>query len=70
MAKQVINYGNEDVVVREDTAKAFRGTYWALFSIAAFILIAALLFFGGFLKSFIGGSADKGPAQVEREAGR
>lgn len=70
MAKQVIHYGNEDRIVREDTAKAFRGTYWALISIAAFILIAAILFFGGFLTSLIGGSADRGPAQVEREAGR
>ena len=70
MSKQVINYGSEDRVVREDEAKAFRGTYWALLSIAAFIIIAAVIFFGGFLKSLTGGSADKGPAQVEREAGR
>jgi hypothetical protein len=48
MARETIHVGGEDVNVREDTAKAFRGTYWALFSVAAFILITALLFFGGF----------------------
>ena len=70
MSKQVIYYGNEQRVVREDAARAYRGTYWALLSVAAFILIAALLFFGGFLTSWTSGSADKGPSQVEREAGR
>lgn len=51
MSKQVITVDGEDRVVREDTAKAFRGVHWALLSLAAFILIAALLFFGGFLAS-------------------
>ena len=50
MSKQVITVDGEDKVVREDTAKAFRGVHWALLSLAAFVLIAALLFFGGFLK--------------------
>ena len=50
MSKQVITVDGEDQVVREDTAKAFRGVHWALLSLAAFVLIAALLFFGGFLK--------------------
>ena len=70
MSKQVIQYGHEKRLVREDAAKAFRGTYWALIVVAFFILVAALLFFGGFIRSWTGGSADKGPAQVEREAGR
>ena len=48
MAKQVIHVAGEDMNVREDTAKAYRGVYWALFSIAAFALITAVLFFGGF----------------------
>jgi hypothetical protein len=39
----------EDVVVREDTAKSYRGVYWALLSVAAFILIAAIMFFTGAL---------------------
>jgi hypothetical protein len=58
MAKQVISVEGEDHVVREDTAKAFRGTYWALASIAAFILIVAIMFFGGFLKLASEGKTD------------
>lgn len=50
MAKQVITVDGNEEVVREDTAKAFRGTHWALLSIGAMILITAILFFGGFLK--------------------
>jgi hypothetical protein len=58
MAKQVIQVDGEDRTVREDTAKAFRGTYWALFSIGAFILIVAIIFFGGFLKLASEGKTD------------
>jgi hypothetical protein len=43
--------------------------YWALFSLAAFVLIAAILFFGGFLTSLTGSGVDS-PAQIERQAGR
>lgn len=58
MAKQVITVDGEDKTVREDTAKAFRGTYWALFSIGGFILILAILFLGGFLKLASEGKTD------------
>jgi len=50
MSKQVISVDGQDTVVREDTAKAFRGVHWALISLAAFILIAAILFFAGVIK--------------------
>lgn len=70
MSKQVISIGGQDTVVREDTAKSFRGVHWALLSLAAFILIAALLFFGGFLMLVSDDNLDKTPADVEREAGR
>ena len=67
MAKQMVHMSGEDVNVREDTAKAYRGTYWALFSIAAFILIVAVLFFGGFFAWLSGNShgtpATSGPSQ-------
>ena len=69
MSKQVITAGGEQHLVREDTAKSFRGTYWALISVAAFIIIAAILFFGGFLTSLTGEKVDS-PAQIERQAGR
>ena len=68
MSKQVITAGGEEHLVREDTAKSFRGVHWALFSLAAFLIIAAILFFGGFLTSLTG-NVDS-PAQIERQAGR
>jgi hypothetical protein len=70
MAKQVITVDGHDEVVREDTAKSFRGVHWALLSLAAFVLIAAILFFGGFLKTASDGRLNTSPADVEREAGR
>ncbi len=69
MSKQVITTGGQEHLVREDTAKSFRGVYWALFSMAAFVLIAAILFFGGFLVSLTGSSTQT-PAQIERQADR
>lgn len=68
--KQAINVNGEEQVVREDTAKAFRGVHWALLSVAAFILILLVVFLGGFLKMGSGGGVDRSPAQIEREAGR
>ena len=44
MSQDTINVDGEDVIVREDTAKAYRGVNWALVSVAAFILITAALF--------------------------
>ena len=58
MSKQVISVDGQDTLVREDTAKAFRGVHWALLSLAAFILIAALIFFGGFLSLTSDGKID------------
>ena len=48
MAKDVIKVDGEDTVVREDTAKSYRGVIWALLSVAAFVIIAAILLLGGF----------------------
>ena len=69
MSKQVITTHGEQHLVREDAAKSFRGVYWALFSLAGFIIIAAILFFGGFL-TFLTGKAVNPPAQVERQTSR
>ena len=69
MSKQVITAGGEQHLVREDTAKSYRGVYWALLSVAAFIIIAAVLFFGGFLTSLIDRDVDS-PATIERQTGR
>jgi len=66
MSKQVITVDGEDKLVREDTAKAFRGVHWALLSIAAIILITALLFLGGFLKLTSDGKIDDQPTGIGR----
>ena len=69
MAKQVITAGGEDHLVREDTAKSFRGVHWALFSVAAFLIIIAALFFTGILTTLTTKGVES-PAQIERQAGR
>lgn len=69
MARQVISVGNEEHVVREDTAKSYRGVYWALISILAFAAIAAIVFLSGILSSAVDGNM-RSPAQIERQAGR
>jgi hypothetical protein len=69
MAKQAITVDGEETLVREDTAKSYRGVYWALLSILAFIIVVAIVFFGGFLKS-ASDSDIQSPAQIERQAGR
>jgi hypothetical protein len=43
MSKDVINVDGEERVVREDTAKAYRGVNWAWASIGGFILILAIV---------------------------
>jgi hypothetical protein len=43
MAKDVINVEGQDVVVREDTAKAYRGVNWAWVSIGAFLVLMVLV---------------------------
>jgi hypothetical protein len=63
MAKDVINVEGKDVVVREDTAKAYRGVNWALISIVGFVVIAAILF----IVFFVGAARDgsiQNPAQA------
>ncbi len=65
MSKQVITVDGQPTAVREDTAKAFRGVHWALLSLAAFILIAAILFFGGFLTLNTTRGIDTAPAGTE-----
>jgi hypothetical protein len=68
MSKDVINVGGEEKVVREDTAKSYRGTIWALGSIAIFIIIAAIIFFVFFAKNAADGTTPKSPAEIERQA--
>ena len=69
MAKDVITVDGEDKVVREDTAKSYRGVVWALVSVAIFIGILAVLFFGGFFANLLGGQVES-PAKIENETRR
>lgn len=67
MSKEVINVGGEKKVVREDTAKSYRGTMWALITVGAFLIIAAILFFIFFLSSATSDKPDETPAQIEQQ---
>lgn len=67
MAKDVINVDGEDRVVREDTAKSYRGSIWALLSIGAFVIIAALIFFAFFLKSATDNKPSQSPSEIEQK---
>lgn len=67
MAKDVIHEGGEDKVVREDTAKSYRGVVWALISVGAFVVIAAILLLSGFFKSATDGKPMESPAQIEQK---
>ncbi len=69
MAKQVLTkVDGEEVVVREDTAKSYRGVYWAFLSIGGFLLIAFILFLYFFAFNASQGTLDQTPADVERRA--
>ena len=67
MAKEVINVGGENREVREDTAKSYRGTIWALLSVGAFVIIAAIIFLTFFLKSATDNKPSQTPGQIEEQ---
>lgn len=67
MAKDTIKVDGEETVVREDTAKSYRGVIWALLSVAAFVIIAAILLLGGFLKTATDDAPAQSPAQIENK---
>jgi hypothetical protein len=64
MAKDVITVDGEERVVREDTAKSYRGIIWALTSVAIFIIILAVLVFSGALTRIFNGNIDS-PSKIE-----
>lgn len=69
--KQAITVDGEQHLVREDTAKAYRGVNWALLSIGAFILIIALVFLSGLFSASTDGGLDRTPVESQRDgAGR
>ncbi|HEY2848092.1 MAG TPA: hypothetical protein VGI80_09760 [Pyrinomonadaceae bacterium] len=65
MANEVVEVHGKEVVVREDTAKAYRGIRWAIISIIVFAAIVAILFFAGLLTTMKNGGP-KSPVQTEQ----
>ena len=51
MAEDIINVEGKDVVVREDTAKAYRGVHWAFRVVAICLVIAAMIAIGLFFRA-------------------
>lgn len=69
MSDEVIKIDGDEVVVREDTAKAYRGVNWALMSLAAFILIAAALMLTGVLTNVFWEPTPGTGAPVDQHSG-
>jgi flagellar basal body-associated protein FliL len=70
MAKDVITVGGEERVVREDTAKSYRGVVWILSVIGIVILGAALLFFVFGLGTAVKDGKVESPSQIENSIRR
>jgi hypothetical protein len=69
MKKEVVTVEGEEVLVREDVAKKYRGVHWAIYSISAFVILSVLLFFYFFVWSVSDGSVGN-PAQTANSANR
>jgi len=67
MSYEVINVGGEDKIVREDTAKSYRGVIWALGSVAIFIIVTAIIFFAFFAGAITNRNSETTPANVEQK---
>lgn len=67
MSYEVINVEGEDKIVREDTAKSYRGVIWALGSIGIFIVVTAIIFFAFFAKTASDGTTPTTPANIEKQ---
>jgi hypothetical protein len=50
MAKQIITINGEDMTLREDTSKSYRGVMWGLVTVSIGLAIMAVLFAGLFWK--------------------
>ena len=68
MSKDVIHVGGEDVVVREDTAKSYRGVIWALGSIGIFLVVTAIILFFVLFRAATDDTPATSPGNIERNA--
>ena len=66
MSKDTINIGGEKRVVREDTAKAYRGTMWIL-GVVGMVLITALILFVVFFGTSIFGTDLQSPKAIDEK---
>lgn len=66
MSKDVINVGGEEKVVREDTAKAYRGTMWIL-GVVGMVLVTALILFVVFFGASIFSTDLESPKKIEEK---
>lgn len=66
MSKETINVGGEDRVVREDTAKAYRGTVWIL-GVVGMVLITALVLFFAFFGTSMFNTDLESPKKIEEK---
>ncbi len=64
MSKEVINVNGEDRVVREDTAKAYRGVNWMILSLVGFVVIILVVAATFFMRAASDGDI-KSPAAIE-----
>ena len=64
MSKDVISVDGQDVVVREDTAKAYRGVNWMIVVMISFVVIVAIVTAGVFLQAARQGNIES-PPQIE-----
>ena len=64
MSKEVIHVDGKDVVVREDTAKAFRFTHWGFITAAIGLGLMFLLMWVFFIRAASDGKIES-PAQIE-----
>ena len=69
MSKQVIHTHGEDRVVREDTAKQFRGVNWMILSMIGFVVILLIVAATFFMRAASDGET-KTPGQIESTTGR
>lgn len=67
MAKDVINAGGEEKIVREDTAKSYRGTIWALIVVGSVLAIGAVMFLIFFSGSLTDDKPNQSPAKIEEK---
>jgi len=67
MAKGIVEVHGQEVEVREDTYKAYRGVRWAIICIVVFAAVVAVLFLAGFFTAVKKGDIQS-PAQTERPA--